>query len=440
VTTSALLRNLPRPYVATPDSVVGQLLDGIALQLEAVAEDIGRVRLAHWVEQAYRLTDLARLAALVGVSPLPWETPETFRARLMPLVSGRLRGSVGPVEIRRFVFEYLRSAETALGRPGDGLPAVLVPGLQRMDDAPAAFAAQPDRPRYRPLVLAENPRRDRVSRDLARRGGRVGHLQRWADRNAGLTDAPARITLTGAPGGRTTVPLLVNLTSGEWIGYGAVVPTGRRLEIAAASATSRRAVALLDGTDVSDRLLGGSRFPPDDGLRPADARAPSVPLVRRGDNAWMFASAGLFGVRGVDRTFLAFADAAMAEGAFDATVFDHAIFPVGPAAHLELGWIEREPASFEVRVPRGVTVEPAGRASLAASVGDALGVAVGELRAAGVAASVVFLPFEETQAHLPSVEPSWISLPSETAPVGIVTEVSVGGHFGDTTFGGTRFE
>jgi hypothetical protein len=437
---TTMIASLPRPYAVAPSSVVAQLLDVLSLELEIAAEDIGRVRLTHWVEQAWTEGDVARLADLVGIDPLAWETIDTFRARLIPLVASRLHGSVGPLEIGRFVFDYLRAAEDALGRPSDRLNAVLVPGLKAIDDPATAFVARPDRPRYRPLQLVENPPRQRSSQGLAATDGRVAHVQHWHDHNGGLFDASPTIRLLGGADGRTSVPILRHGTSGEWIGYRGVVPVGREL-LVQGDARGRHARATIDGIDVSERLMSGRTFPPDPRLRPKDLDAePRLPMVRRGDNEWMYLSAGLFGIRGVDRTFMAFADEVMREASFDDSTFDRAIFPVGPVVTIELTWVEREPASFEVRVPNGVTVEPAGRTPLAGSVAAALGSSIGELRAAGVTAALVLLPFIEVQAHRPSVLLPWIVLPSEGAPTGTSAGFTVGGRFDDTAFGSTLFE
>jgi hypothetical protein len=401
------------------------------------------VRLTHWVEQAYSEADVVRIAALVGVARLPWEDAATFRSRLIPLVASRLRGSVGPLDIAQFAFEYLRAAEGALGRPGEQLPAVLVPGLQQMADAPAAFAASPKRPRYLPLAMVENPRRQRQSPDLADMGNRVAHLRHWIDTNEGLFDAPVRLTFVGAAAGRTSVPIVVNLTTGAWIGYLGVVPVGRTLVVETDDAGGGLAGGWLDTADVTPRLIGGAAFPPGDDERPAADRAieaPAMPVMRRGPNEWMYLSAGHYGIRGVDRTFFAFASAVMAEATFDRTAFDRSIFPVGPAVSLALEWVEDEPASFEVHVPGGLLVEPGSSTSLADEVHAALASSIDELRAAGVAAALVVDRFTETQSHRPQMQPSWVTLPAEAGPTGTEVEFTVGGRFGDTAFGTTRFE
>ena len=85
-------------------------------------------------------------------------------------------------------------------------------------------------------------------------------------------------------------------------------------------------------------------------------------------------------------------------------------------------------------------MEPGGRTSLADEVHAALASSIAELRAAGIAAALVVDPFAETQDHRPHMEPSWVTLPPEAGPTGTETEFTVGGRFGDTAFGTTRFE
>ena len=51
---------LPAPYSAEKGAVLSQFLAAIALELEALQEDIDRMRLTHWVNHAYRLEDLEK--------------------------------------------------------------------------------------------------------------------------------------------------------------------------------------------------------------------------------------------------------------------------------------------------------------------------------------------------------------------------------------------
>jgi hypothetical protein len=436
----AMLDSLPAPYAWARTSILAELLDILSLELEIGQEDVHRMRLTHWVEQAYTLGDVARLAALVGSAPLPWESVATFRARLVPLVRTRLRGSLAPGDIRQFVFEYLQAAQEALARTAERLSAHLVPGLERMDGPDAAFATTGERPLVQPLALVENPTRRRRSVGLAETGGRVRYLARWRDRNLGFADASPRFTVLGASSGRTSVPIIINRTTGRWIGYRGVVDVGRKLVIRREPGGDR-AVARLDSADVTDRLMSGNGFRADRPFAEGDLDAtPTVPLHVRGDNHWGYLSGGLLGVRGVDHSFFAVASDDLEEAVFDASTFDHAIFPGDHVATIEMEWSEREPASFEVRVPHGVVVEPAPTRSITRSVFGALEATIAQLRAAGVQAALVLEPFAEIQGHRSQVRLPWVSLPVESGPTGDEAGFMLGARFGEAAFGGTRFE
>ena len=163
----------------------------------------------------------------------------------------------------------------------------------------------------------------------------------------------------------------------------------------------------------------------------------------RGANDWLFVALGIYDVRGFDQVFFALADNALFEGAFDRTRFDHALFPSGPRARLALEWTETEPASFEVRIPRGIVFEPAGSPTDAAPrtlVADGLQRAIDELHAAGVRARVRYLPFGETQRQTVRHVLPWIRLDPERAPSGEGEAVDIGGHFDESSLGRTRFE
>lgn len=425
---------LPPPLTAEPGSVLGQLLGGPALEMDALKEDLDRLRRTHWVEFVYRLQDLEKLAALVGVSRLAWEDLDSFLSRLIATVRARLRGALDVGSLRQFAYEYLRDAERVLD-------VTLVPGLQRRGQE-AAFDEDPEDPLFRPLELSENPRVRSRSGALAALSGRVPYLFQWDEENCGLDETVAAFTVTGLPGGRTAVPLLANTTTGDLVGYADVLGVGRRLSIEAApDGDGREARALLDGADVTDRLFSVSGFRMGEPFEPEDLAAhPLLPRMRRGSNRWVFLSVGRFDVRGLDRVFYAIADDRLREGVFDETAFDHALFPQGPVANLAMEWTEVERAAFEVRVPGGVTIEPADAPVRRADVDDALGSTVRELHAAGVRAEVRTVPFAESQDQRVRVRLPWLVLPPEAGPSGAVRDLSLGGHFGRTGLDESRFE
>jgi hypothetical protein len=436
-TLASLLDLLPAPYTAAADSTLAALLETFALEFDAIAEDLDRLRRTHWINQAYRFEDAAKLGALLGIPPLDWETLDTYRARLLPLAAARIDGALAPGDIRQFVLDYLRNAS-------DALESVLVLGLPvSVEDA---FSTLPDRPLWRPLALVENPVRDRRSDTLLARGGLVPVLFRWSETNHGLDDTVVTIRVTGLAGRRTAVPLLVNLTTGDMILYAERVLPGAELEISPVPGASdpRHAQARLDGSDVTHLLHSlsgvalGTPFTP----QQYDT-APLLPRLARGQNDWIFLSVGLYDAHGLDRVFYALADGALREVLLDQTAFDHSLFPSGPLAQLSLAWTETEPASFEVQVPRAIVSEPAGSASggtpheLAA---DALERAISDLHAGGVRAALRFMPFAEIQPQVVRHTLPWLVLDSEHGSPGIEAMLDFGGRFDETGLGKARFE
>jgi hypothetical protein len=437
-TLERILDVLPPPYSVAADSTLAALVGLFALEFDTLGEDIDRLRRTHWINQAYRFEDATKLGALLGIPPLPWETLETYRARLLPLAASRLDGALAPKDIRAFVHDYLLNAE-------DALDATFVPGMPADEDK--AFQLLPDdRPLWRPLELAENPPRLQPSNVLAARNGSVPHLFRWTEHNNGLDDALATFRVAGLSGRRTAVPVLINLGTGDMVFYADRLLAGAELEVAAAgdAGNPRLARATLDGADVTHKLKSVSNFALGSALKPSDCDPqPLLPRMLRGANDWLFVVLGIYDLRGFDQVFFALADNALFEGVFDQTRFDHALFPSGPHARLAMEWIETEPASFEVRVPRGVVLEPAGSPADAAPhalVADGLQRAIDELHAAGVRARVRYLPFGETQRQTVRHVLPWILLDPERAPSGEGEAVDIGGHFDESSLGRTRFE
>jgi hypothetical protein len=436
-TLERLLDLLPPPYTAAPDSTLAMLLETFALEFDAIAEDLDRLRRTHWINQAYRFEDATKLGALLGIPPLDWETLDTYRARLLPLAAARIDGALAPGDIRQFVHDYLQRAE-------DALQSVLVFGLPvTVEDA---FSSTKERPLWRPLALVENPPREKRSDTLLARGGLVPVLFRWSESNHGLDDTVVTIRITGLSGRRTAVPVLVNLTTGDMILYAERILPGAELEIAplAGASNPRQARATLDGSDVSHLLHSLSGFVLGTPFTPQQYDAkPLAPRLARGQNDWIFLSVGLYNAHGLDRVFYALADGALREVLLDQTTFDHSLFPSGPLAQLSLAWTETEPASFEVQVPRTIVAEPAGSAPGATPhelAADALERAVGELHAAGVRAALRLMPFAETQPQMVRHTLPWVVVDPEHGSPGIEAALGLGGRFGESGLGEGRFE
>jgi hypothetical protein len=430
-----MLDLLPPPYSVAADSLLSRLLEIAAAELEALDEDIDRMRQTHWIGFCSRLADAEKLGALMGIAKLPWETLPLYRSRLIATVKARLLGALGPNEIRKFVHDYLAGVELATN-------ATLVHGLASKKSADDAFRSDAERPHFIPLALIENPDVRRESAALRQRNGNVPYLLRWRESNGGLADTSVRIHITGAFGRKTAVPVLLNITTGEMIGYCGRLDFGQELLIEASGSSDNplAAKATIAGADVTKSLFGISGFRLGEALT-ADRvlDKPNMPRLLRGINEWLFLCIGHFDIKGLDSYFFALAGENFQEGVFDESRFDSAVFPSGTMANLAMDWFETEPAVFEVHVPRSHVREPrdSGVHRLAQTGLDA---SIAELRAAGVESRTRYLPFTETQGHRAVATLPWVVLAPEQGSAGERISVALGGQFGESALGGTRFE
>lgn len=435
----SLLELLPPPWTQDPRSVVTALLNVAALEIEAGQEDVDRLHRSHGFDTAYRLGDLAKLVALLGVTPLPWEDDlDLLRSRARALIDARLGGSVGKREIGRFVVDYLARAEAAVD-----VEAVRgLPSPRTWTDAypPDTFAPDHDGiddGEDHPLSFVEWPLRIRRSSQL----GTVSYLHRWTERNGGVFAATPTLELTGLPGGLTAVPIIANLTAGALIGWRGVVGAGRRLVI---RQVDDRVVAELDDEvsgvyDVTDRLFSARRT--DTGLDAADLDPePRLFALTQGDNELRYLNAGLFDVAGIGHVGFALAPDDLREGVFDETTFDHSLFPAGPVAGLAMYWPERVPATFRIGLRRDVVVHRRGvDAQLVDDITDALRRGLDELRAAGVVAELAPRGLHDEQRQHARVSLSWVQVPPERGPSGSDGRFAVSARFGASPLGDSRY-
>lgn len=437
-----LLDLLPTPWTQDKRSVVAAVLDVGALELEAAQEDVDRLRRSHGFDTAYRLGDLVKLVALLGVTPLEWEDDlNALRPRARSLIDARLAGSVGKREIGRFVVDYLVRVAAALD-------VVLVRGLPSLrawqdaypDDTFAPGHDGIDDEGSQPLRFVEWPQRHRRSTQL----GIVPHLYRWTERNGGVFAASPRIEIIGLGDQRTAVPIVANLTTGQLVGWRGVIGTGRRLVIRADDDDT--VIAELDDEvsgrrDVSDRLFSVSHVEQGAPIGPADLDAvPQLFDLLQGDNELRYLNAGLYDVPGLDNVGFALAPDDLREGVFDQTTYNHSLFPAGPVAVLAMTWTERVPATFRIVMRRDVVlhrrdvVDP-----LAGEVADALARGLDELRAAGVVAELEVRGMHEAQPQRVRVALPWVRLRPQVAPSGDGERLAVSARFGDSPLGDSRF-
>ena len=129
---------------------------------------------------------------------------------------------------------------------------------------------------------------------------------------------------------------------------------------------------------------------------------------------------------------------------FDQTFFNSALFPSGTVTRLEMGWEETEPASFEVRVPRFLVVEPTVGSGEELRpyerIAEGLEETIRQLHAAGVRAEVRFIPSVETHPQKVRVTLPWKVIDRQKTSPGESDDFSMGGRFGETSLGDSRYE
>ena len=259
---SRMLDLLPPPYTNAPDSVLSQWLNLAALEMDAFQEDLDLYQRSHFIETVFRLREAEKIGALMGIRRLDWKDLGTYREAVAGADSGTAPGRHRPARDSGVCIHVPDSVERVLD-------STYVPGLRFASTAEAAYQPLRDSPKFRPLRLLENPVRKRTSNTLRAANGRVPYLFRWEEENRGLDDAVPTLHISGVLGG-TSVPILVNLTTGELVGYKARLRFGQILSIEQKDkdGTEPTASASLDGHDVTSALFSmhgfelGSRLHP----------------------------------------------------------------------------------------------------------------------------------------------------------------------------------
>ena len=326
-----MLERLPPPWRIESGSLLGQVMQIVGNQLDAFDEDLDRVQRSHWIATAFDRGDLEKLGALFEIPALAWEPDELYRQRLLATIAARLEGALSGASLLEVVKRLQLAADEALA-----LAPVLERGAKRR-------------------TLIEFPAMRMHSRALRERKGLIQPLEQIELRNEGLLASRLCGALFGARGGKTAVPTLINLTTGEVLCYLGRVPCGATLKLGFTGADPIfRASAELDGIDVSDRLVSGAGYVPG-GQVPLAPEQPAKPLtLARGLNRIWFVPLGLFGRPGFDASVFSSPDPSLLQGRWDQAepqvVFDHALFFQDPAAALDLWWDEQRPARFDIEV------------------------------------------------------------------------------------------
>lgn len=421
---AALASHLPPLY--SEGELVGAYNDGWGVQLDMLDEVAFIVQRAHWFDSTPDLDEAAALAALLDIAPEEFHANlGEYRAWVHALTNARLHeGAVTREAIRILVDTYAQ-------------------GFQRAADVElvgpiAEWVTEPDDER---AALVENPTRFRSAR-LPAAGG-FEPLARLPVTNAGIDPAPWALVLTGIAGGSEYAPFLANRATGHAVVYRGEIGVGTRLTVAPSATDRSRLHADLDGRDVTDRLVTYTDLipGPDGPGTPAPAN-PAIPLAR-GDNELWFLPLAHYDTPGLGRFLLALADDALRTGRFDETQYDHSLFAQRPEISAWVAWVEREPASIEVRLPaHTMRTDIGGTAAGLASrerLEVGLDTALDRTAAAGVATDVILDRRTERQPGTDRLTAVFPRTYRQTGPTGADRLADAGGIFGVTDYEDATF-
>jgi hypothetical protein len=417
------------PQIYRDGAMVRGVLGAPAVQLEVVDEIMRELQRAHWFDTTLELDEASRLAAILDIAPEPWHTLPTFRGWVRALCDARLReGSVTCRALQLFVAEYARAFEAATGQQ-------VIPEASVLDD-PAQWSASPSS--FAP-ALVENPRR-RVF--FTPPGSLLEPLAQFTVEQRSIDRVTPSLLFTGTPASGESGLVLVNLTTGDALSYAGVVPPGQRLWLT--PTTDGGITARLEDADTTALLRSVADVTPGRAWNQTEEVSPPRAMtLQSGVNHLWFLPLARYDVKGLDRASLAMPDLSLVEGRWDGAAFDSSVFFRAPGVMLRMGWREAVPASFEIQLPSQLVPSRGGGVdemlALRAELGDALDMAVNELRAAGVASRVVLRPFVEGQGQrdrLAMVLPMTVT---ERGPVGADRLTEAGGVFEVTRYDDSTF-
>lgn len=360
---TALLEHLPGLYRRGAHTLFDAWVGVVGAFLDTIDEDRSRVQRSHWVDQAFDRDDLARLGDLAGVPGEAWEPLDLYRERIKAMVRARREGSVTREVQERVLLRILRRAVTAVGVRACHL-APTRPDGRVFRDGPVPDAMVPD--------FVEWPARLHRSSDLIDRRGVIRRMDTFVAKNIGRDPVPLHVVFRGMPDNRTVHPVLVNVTTGQALGYDGTVYAGRDLQVvpdAFGGLTAHEGP-----TDRTGRLWTSQAWSDDGTFPPAD-EAPQALLLAPGDNVlgvWLLGrydapnvadragfSVPSFGPHGLRQGVFA-GDASPGTGFAGPKGWDpthgQSAFHEHPIVVLDAWWFLRQRGTFRFRIPRAAVV------------------------------------------------------------------------------------
>ena len=265
-----ILRRMPDHYKTwDKTSVIYNFLLAFGWRLEEAQRDLFRIMRSHWVDTAFG-RDLDKLASIFMLKRRPGETDSAFRRR-----------------IKRAILDY----------KGGGTVATILSAVRTLLELPEDY----------PIEIIENPLQSFREEFEVRTG------DSWVMSSRGIEDSVPKIKLE-VLGPRVVNPTILNLTTGESVGFKGVLKENDVLEFSEDG-------LYLNGLDVTDKLVGSKKFI----------------LYRRKCEIRYYEE--------LEKKI----------GVFDQALFDESIFAIGISkVRLIFTWEAKLPATFKLRLPKRV--------------------------------------------------------------------------------------
>ena len=406
----------------------GELLSSIlalpALDLEVFDEQMLEIQRSHWFDTAFDFSDVAKIAALLDITPETWQGLREFRAWVHSLRNAWLKnGTATRRPLQQFVDEYAQRYQSVV-----------------QINAVAALGNWSDEPSQTRPALVENPQERRYQK--LPMDGPIEPLHQQIITNRGLDPSTSDFFIVGLTAGREYMPVIINTDTAEALIYTGVISPGQRLWLHTMEDNTVRAYT--DKADVSDRLYSVASVTPGQAWTVEDAQRPARPLtLKRGDNRIWFLPVAHFDKPGLDRALLALADLNMQQGRWDETPLDASLFYQDPVMDLWMSWKESIPATFEITVSGGILINRAGQTETAVENRDrlqfSLNLGIQKIKAAGVAANTKVLAFSEVQATRDALMDIFPKKFTEAGSTGIDSMPDSGGVFNVTEYNDSVF-
>jgi len=403
----------------------GALLQGLlsqpALQQMIVDEELTVIQKAHFFELTRDFEEARRLADLLGLAPEPESSLREFRSFVTAFRDAiRLYGTTTLPTIRAFVTDHLTRFQQKVG-----IQAVPNANKWRDDLQGNGYPA-----------LVENPPRRKWTAFAGQEAGTP--LQTFEITNQGLDPSYASWVLMTDSDVAEASPCLVNLTNGQGVLHQGVVKPGQRLWLRAEADGSLQ--GQLEHRDTTQLLTSFDNWTPGEPLN-QDAWVQPAKAIRleTGLNQLAFFPLAQFNQQGLDRFLLAMPGPNLSQGRFNQGQFNQALFHQDRRVRISMTWIEKQRATFQIRLPMAALLK---KPTLTSEQADhtrtrlqrSLDQGVNRLKAAGTAAGVVPHIHLEGQRQLDYLR---MILPIRLKDGGVIGKdgpVKKGANFDQTSF------